>query len=113
MKSKNITPGIIYTTRRGWRSMADALDDFAEIPGIKTLGRNKDMKSENKTNGFASHTNGFARPLPGNGFYICHKCRNRFNNTRERIFSEIFGDLLVRCPECGSFHVARDPAIVY
>jgi DNA-directed RNA polymerase subunit RPC12/RpoP len=112
MKSKNITPGIIYTTR-GWRSMADALDDFAEKKKKKTLRRNKVMKSKNEANGFAFHTNGFARPLPGNGFYICHKCKKQFSNKRERFFSEIFGDLFVRCPECGSFHVARDPAIVY
>jgi DNA-directed RNA polymerase subunit RPC12/RpoP len=107
MKSKNITPGIIYTTR-GWRSMADVLDDSAEKPEIKTLRRNKVMKSKNEANGFASHTNGIVRPPPGNGLYICRNCGHRFLHTRHRLLSELIGDFFVRCPKCKSLRTEKN-----
>jgi DNA-directed RNA polymerase subunit RPC12/RpoP len=46
-------------------------------------------------------------PFPGNGFYICRNCGNRFLNKRSRILSELIGDLLVRCPKCKSLRTQR------
>ncbi|MCL1993301.1 MAG: zinc ribbon domain-containing protein [Spirochaetes bacterium] len=52
---------------------------------------------------------GIVPPTPGQrGHYICHACGERFVATIPLIF-----DLGVKCPECGSFKVSRDPTVMH
>jgi transposase-like protein len=52
---------------------------------------------------------GVVAPSPGqNGRYICGNCGERFTHKIPLLL-----DIGVKCPECGSFHVKRDPAVVY
>jgi predicted RNA-binding Zn-ribbon protein involved in translation (DUF1610 family) len=52
---------------------------------------------------------GVVAPSPGqSGWYVCENCGNRFTHKIPLLL-----DVGVKCPECGSFHVKRDPAVVY
>ena len=69
------------------------------------------MKHEIKTDGML---NGFVRPRPGEGFYMCRKCGERFHrHINDMDLFDRIGLPLVKCPKCGSFSTKRDERWVH
>jgi len=61
-----------------------------------------------KTGGGLGLAGGVRPPVPGeSGFYACRACGKRFSRKVPWFFG--FG---TRCPDCGSFRVVRDAAVV-
>jgi hypothetical protein len=64
---------------------------------------------DKKESGIGNIRKDIMPPRPGQtGRYVYENCGERFSHKIPPFF-----DLDVKCPECGSFRVKRDPAVVY